>query len=208
MNFMRLRDIVHDSKSAIEYYQQHGIIHGSRLCSSCSKPMKLSFANSGRWACGRKECRKTEGVRTKTWLAGSRISVDTSLYFIYFWAREISSISRNEHELGMSHGTTVDWSMYMREVCAWKLQQERKVIGGPNCTVEIDESMFAKRKNNVGRVLPQQWVFGGICRETREVFLVKVPDRSAPTLMPLICEFIAPGTTVISDKWRAYSKVS
>ena len=33
--------------------------------------------------------------------------------------------------------------------------------------VEIDESLFVRRKN-VGRTLPQQWVFAGICRENEK----------------------------------------
>ena len=36
--------------------------------------------------------------------------------------------------------------------------------------MEIDESKFGRRKYNVGRLVEGQWVFGGICRETKEFF--------------------------------------
>ncbi len=38
--------------------------------------------------------------------------------------------------------------------------------------------------------------------------MVEVSDRSAATLVPIILEFIKPGTTVISDEWRAYSRIN
>ena len=47
-------------------------------------------------------------------------------------------------------------------------------------------------------------MFGGICRETREVFVVPVPTRDRDTLLGVIKEKILPGTTVISDCWKAY----
>ncbi|RUS88033.1 hypothetical protein EGW08_004199 [Elysia chlorotica] len=61
-------------------------------------------------------------------------------------------------------------------------------------TVEIDESLVARRKNEVGRVVQQRWVFGGICRETGRGFLVLVPNKEADTLLPLVRDHIAPGS--------------
>jgi transposase-like protein len=49
-----------------------------------------------------------------------------------------------------------------------------------------------------------QWVFGGVERGTNRCFLVIVPDRKRKTLLAIIKQYIAPGTTIISDEWRAY----
>ena len=72
---------------------------------------------------------------------------------------------------------------YMREVCASSLFRNPVVMGGPGKTVEIAESCFSHRKSEVGRVglYPQQWVFGGICREDKECFLYAVLDSTAET---------------------------
>ena len=52
------------------------------------------------------------------------------------------------------------------------------------------------------------WVFGGVCRETGQGFLVVVDnDRSAGRLLPLIHEHIAPGTIIHSDGWTAYNGI-
>ena len=74
--------------------------------------------------------------------------------------------------------------------------------------MKIDESKFFKRKNNAGRVLMDQkagWVFGGICRESKEFFMVRVPDRTKETLLPIIHKHIKRGTTIMSDHWKAYN---
>ena len=49
-----------------------------------------------------------------------------------------------------------------------------------------------------------QWVFGGICRETRQFFMVPVPDHTSDTLLNIIKDYIEPGTTIISYYWKSY----
>jgi len=61
-------------------------------------------------------------------------------------------------------------------------------LGGPNTTVEIDESKFGPRKYHTGHRAKGQWVFGGVERGSGKTFLFLVPDRTAGTLMTIILD--------------------
>lgn len=110
-----------------------------------------------------------------------------------------------QNEFGLGKTTIIDFISFFREVFIYcSYNNTAQLLGGDGKTVEIDEAKFGKRKYHRGRIIEGQWVFGGIERESKEVFVVAVPDRTSATLIGIIKERIRPGTTIISDCWRAY----
>jgi len=47
-----------------------------------------------------------------------------------------------------------------------------------------------------------------LVRETKDIFIVVVPDRSSETLLSVIQDKILEGTTIISDCWKSYNCLS
>jgi len=88
-------------------------------------------------------------------------------------------------------------------------KEHSEPIGGVGKVVEIDESKFGKRKYNRGKRVEGVWVFGGIERDSNppKCFFTSVSDRCVDTLIPIIKQWILPGTTIASDCWRAYSSL-
>jgi len=123
-----------------------------------------------------------------------------------FCSCRISTDKRVARSLCHSRATCYN---FLREVCSVIVQEQSEPIGGPGKIVEIDESKFGKRKYNRGKRVDGVWVFGGIERDSNppKCFFVPVPDRSPSTLIPIILQWILPGTIIASDCWKAYSSL-
>ncbi len=155
------------------------------------------------YRCGR-PCRLTKSLLSGTFFENCKINIGDVILFIYLWAHENCSFKLINHETSISYHPFVAWRKYLRDICTQKSLCDEQMIGGPVKTVQIDESQFSRRKNHSGRILPNQWVFGGIESDTNNAFMEPVANRSRETLFEIIRRRIRPGTLIISDCWAAY----
>lgn len=198
----------------IDWLQTKGLLGNfNGLCDHCSEGSlhlveDKSYSKDGVvWRCTNRKCNKKVSVREGSWFSGSHLLLEQIVKLTYYWVYDLPNdfISR-ELRIGSDH-TVVDWKNFSREVCLSILKLDNEKIGGPGRTVEIDESKFGKRKYHRGKRVDGVWVFGGIERETKKCFFEVVEDRSANTLIPIIKKYILPGTTILSDCWKAYSSI-
>ena len=106
-----------------------------------------------------------------------------------------------------SRYSAVNWNQFCRDVCVSYFINHPEPKGGPGRVVEIDESLFSKRKYEVGRLVPQQSIFRGYESKTKKGFLIPVTNLNATTLMSIIHQRILPGSIVWGDMWTAYKNL-
>lgn len=175
------------------------------------------------------------GAHHGTWFAtmdragrpNCKIGKKAVLWIVYCMAKDISvsqTITLAKGTINMDKSAIIDWRNYTRELCQSDLATAPR-MGGPGHVVQIDESLFrGRRKYNRGRLLQADgvpgrmpnnhgqrvegpWVFGLLHAGTGELRLFHVDRRDAATLLPLIVENVAPGTTIWSDEWAAYAGI-
>uniref|UniRef100_A0A5S6QWM3 ISXO2-like transposase domain-containing protein n=1 Tax=Trichuris muris TaxID=70415 RepID=A0A5S6QWM3_TRIMR len=98
----------------------------------------------------------------------SNLPVRKTLLFIRAWSDKLTSCAFCKDSFGTNGKAAVEWNLTLRAAAAEWLFKNRVTVGRPGLRVEVDESLFSKRKYNRGRVLPQTWVVGSVCRETGE----------------------------------------
>ena len=215
-SIFRFYDALKDRQWVIQFIKDHGLIARGKNCPKCKSECTLDTINLN-WRCQKVNSRnKKRKVRCNTkrnaflgtFFYNSKLPIEKILLFTYLFMDKSFSIALVKREVEICGKTIVDWSSFCREVCIdFSVKCGAQKIGGIKITVEIDESKFGKTKKvkgHKGRWNQGQWVFGGICRETNEFFMVPVENRKQSTLLKIIKERIRPGTTIISDCWKSY----
>jgi transposase-like protein len=135
------------------------------------------------------------------------LSMPTLLQLMFMWITDTPVVTAAVLT-GVSDVTAIQWYQYYRDVCSRTMLGLEQKLGGQGVIVQIDESLMFKRKNNIGRVVEQFWVFGMYDLSLRKGYIIHVEDRSAETLLPIIQQWVIAGTTIHSDEWRAYARLS
>lgn len=213
VNTLSLTSIFEDEEAALNFVYNFDLLYDDGVCEStphCSGNYQLVPDTSTKFGFRLKcnVCNKTKSLFYNSVFTRTHLQINKVVHLIYCWSMEYSC-EISAHETGVTLSTVTNFFQAFRQACQFWLNQEgQQPIGGVGYNVEIDESIISKRKNNVGRLLNEIWVFGGVCRETHERFVVRVDSRDAGTLLPIIQEMILPGTTIHSDGWAAYNRIS
>lgn len=206
-----------NKENLFRFFYNHRVLSENKVCVNCNTYMSYDAKNCTF------RCRKTVYVainkqakkatrcsyklsQTKgTFFGEHKISIIKISKFVAYWALLPHPRSHFlEEELDISSATVVDWSSYLRETCFDFIEKNSTKLGGFGKTVEIDEAKVGKRKYNRGRIIKGNWIFGAIERDSKKTFIIPVQNRSKETLLPIIKDHILPGTTIISDCWKAY----
>ena len=152
---------------------------------------------------------QTSQQQKREFFESSKLELRKVIGLSYKWASSVGSARGMSQvnlmrELRVSEHTVVDWRQFMRYVAVTYFLNNPEQIGGPCVVVEIDESLFRWRKNHVGQLREEMWVLGGYEQARRRGFLVWVDRRDVATLLPIIQQWVAPGSIIWTDMWAAY----
>ena len=219
-----MQNLFSNENATVEYLLHNNVLANITVCPLCNGetikrkapyPKDQCFV----WRCNNPFCGTREGKGTKgtrfqqsffagTFFAHSRKKKNEVLHFLWLMLTGATS-KQIKATLGWSSGTIADYSRWYRELVTQSIRVgHSQQVEGQGVIVEIDESKFGKRKYNRGHRVDGAWVFGGVERTpARKMFAVVVNDRTADTLLPLIARYIAPGSIIHSDCWRAYYQI-
>jgi hypothetical protein len=215
-SFKDAMELSQDHRRLIGELQRLGVLHKKMACSSCTTSMRLQentrFALDGFcWRCTKKECKKTTSLRKESYFSDAHIPLGVCFMIIYCYMKYDKMLLRYIADIvGTSERTMNDWANFIRESISHYFLVNPLILGTSHA-VQIDESLFGgRRKYNRGdhHKHVKSWVFGMIEEETRLCVFWTVNDRKKDTLLSIIREHIAEGSTIKSDEWAAYSSLN
>jgi len=157
VNKLFLMFLFSDTDLGIQFLKDVGLFRSKVPCNTwgrdltwCAEPKpKDSF----RFRCRRKaavECSETKSIRHVSWFQQSKLTLQKVMYLTHDIVRRVPArLIQQEHRFGPN--TIADWGHFCRETMLMYMEGCSEKIGGPNKTVDIDESKFGRRKYRRGR---------------------------------------------------------
>jgi len=194
-----------DEEACAAYVQQLRWPGGFR-CPACGAMATPWRQSRGRLVCA--ACRHQASVTSGTILNKTRTPLTT--WFEAAWhvtsAKNGLSAKTLERTLGTSY--RVAWAMLQRYRVAMVRAERTQLVG----EVEVDEAYVGgvEQGGRRGRGTTKSIVVIAVeIKQPKKGFgrvrMRQVPDVSATSLLPFVCEAVAPGTRVLTDGWGGYN---
>ena len=192
-----------------------GLIEALPRCSSCGAYLNIRLVREKLHfsvRCG--HCDEYTKLLAKTQMAGVK-KIRAFFHVVVSWVlnKKVSTIYA---ETGLSCHTWADYRTRLENVVeatiAYLVNEGEMMLGGFRIIVEVDECHLFTPK--YGRGEPPKnsavWIVGLIERdkngEGRRSAFMLTTDRSAAVLVPFIRAWVKPGSILVSDEWRGYSR--
>lgn len=208
MKIEALFEIINDEDMLLAFMQIHNIIQNDLICEKCKICAKLLKRGKGYFfRCSKCGKVKSALVSKNSLFFRSKLDYSEIIQIIYFFINDIP-LSKASRMIDVNYTSIRKIYSKCMIICCQENKINKKKIGGEGLSIEIDESVFSKRKYNKGRVTKQKWVLGGIVRENKEIFLVPIEKRDSETLTKVIQENVKPKTKIITDRWKGYNNIT
>ena len=166
--------------SLIKKLQSYGILKTTIKCTKCGMNVDRVVTRK-RDKCGAEiiswrclKCQAYKSIRDGSFFSLYKTSIPIIVQIIKFWCIQLTLVKSNEllilegqHKLKKSDNVVSSRLIgnvyrHLRSVCSQSMLQRSLKLGGDGKFVEIDESLVAKVKYNVGKALgvEQIWLFG------------------------------------------------
>ena len=148
-----------DVEECIRWCRQYGLMAVHMNCPTCNLPcneQNRAVIDGKTWRCTVRACRKIINIRKGSFFEGSHLQLWQILGITSIWVMSAGksrglSVKDVQAQLDIGHaGTVVDWNQYCRDIAVQYFLNNPVQLGGPGRIVEIDESLFSRRKNNQG----------------------------------------------------------
>ncbi|KAH9580213.1 hypothetical protein MS3_00008923 [Schistosoma haematobium] len=192
----------------VERLQQMGLLRSSCVC-DCGNQMTAARCADYRddivFRCTL--CWRKKICSNWHFFARSRLRLRQIMIIVANWIIK-SPVTLSAAFADVTETSAVQWYEYCRDICAMKMTQVHESFGVVEKIVEIDEAVVRKRKYNKGRFIKEDWVLGFYDRSTQKGHFQRVRNRQVTTIIPIIKEYVQPGTTIYTDDWKAYRCLS
>ena len=131
----------------IELLQNRRCLHQRRLCPNCHSDMKLSprpdIEDKFGWRCSK--CTKRISLRVDTFFSRFKLNFLVMMRILLHWAIQ-SRQSDSAFLSDCNRSSVVSFQQHLRTATAKAADQTNTVLGGVGSIVEIDESLYIKRR--------------------------------------------------------------